>query len=49
MGRENRCGIWKRSRLAEWQVNEFEYQKNQGQLTEQLEQHPDERCCLRSA
>ena len=24
------------------QVNEFEYQKNQGQLTEQSEHHPDE-------
>ncbi len=29
-------------KIGNSQVNEFEYQKNQGQLTEQLEQHPDE-------
>jgi len=29
-------------KIGSSQVNEFEYQKNQGQLTEQLGQHPDE-------
>jgi hypothetical protein len=29
-------------KIGSSQVNEFEYQKNQGELTEQLEQHPDE-------
>lgn len=29
-------------KVGSGQVNEFEYQKNQGQLTEQLDQHPDE-------
>ena len=28
--------------VGDGQVNEFEYQKNQGELTEQLEQHPGE-------
>ncbi|MGH9968335.1 MAG: hypothetical protein ACREBG_10980 [Pyrinomonadaceae bacterium] len=29
-------------KIGDSHVNEFEYQKNQGQMTEQLEQHPDE-------
>ena len=29
-------------KIGSGQVNEFEYQKNQGRLTEQLEHHPDE-------
>lgn len=29
-------------KIGSSQVNEFEYQKNRGQMTEQFEQHPDE-------
>ena len=29
-------------RVGDSQVNEFEYQKHQGEMTEQLDQHPDE-------
>ncbi|MBA2527190.1 MAG: hypothetical protein H0V18_15625 [Pyrinomonadaceae bacterium] len=39
MGREQMRNL-DTSRLGGAQVNEFEYQKNQGELTEQLEQHP---------
>ena len=39
MGREQMRNL-DTSRLGAAQVNEFEYQKNQGELTEQLEQHP---------
>ena len=39
MGREQMRNL-DTSRIGGAQVNEFEYQKNQGELTEQLEQHP---------
>ncbi|MDQ3665848.1 MAG: hypothetical protein M3410_04455 [Acidobacteriota bacterium] len=39
MGREQMRNL-DTSRVGGAQVNEFEYQKNQGDLTEQLEQHP---------
>lgn len=39
MGREQMRNL-DTSRIGGGQVNEFEYQKNQGELTEQLEQHP---------
>ncbi len=29
-------------KIGSSQVNEFEYQKNRGQMTEQFEHHPDE-------
>ena len=38
MGREQMRNL-DTSRIGGAQVNEFEYQKNQGELTEQLEQH----------
>lgn len=41
MGREQMRNL-ETFKIGSGQVNEFEYQKNQGQLTEQLEQHPDE-------
>ncbi len=40
MGREQMRNL-DTSRIGSAQVNEFEYQKNQGELTEQLEHHPD--------
>jgi hypothetical protein len=40
MGREQMRNL-DTSRIGGAQVNEFEYQKNQGELTEQLEQHPN--------
>ena len=40
MGREQMRNL-ETFKIGSGQVNEFEYQKNQGQLTEQLEQHPD--------
>ena len=40
MGREQMRNL-ETLRIGSGQVNEFEYQKNQGQLTEQLDQHPD--------
>lgn len=39
MGREQMRNL-DTSRIGGAQVNEFEYQKNQGELTEQLDQHP---------
>ena len=39
MGREQMRNL-DTSRIGGTQVNEFEYQKNQGDLTEQLDQHP---------
>ena len=39
MGREQMRNL-DTSKIKGAQVNEFEYQKNQGELTEQLEQHP---------
>lgn len=39
MGREQMRNL-DTSRIGGTQVNEFEYQKNQGELTEQLDQHP---------
>jgi hypothetical protein len=39
MGREQMRNL-DTSRLGGAQVNEFEYQKNQGDLTEQQDQHP---------
>ena len=39
MGREQMRNL-DTSRIGGAQVNEFEYQKNQGELTEQLEHHP---------
>lgn len=39
MGREQMRNL-DTSRIGGGQVNEFEYQKNQGELTEQLDQHP---------
>ncbi len=39
MGREQMRNL-DTSRIGGAQVNEFEYQKNQGELTEQSEQHP---------
>ena len=41
MGREQMRNL-ETFKIGSGQVNEFEYQKNQGQLTEQLEQHPGE-------
>ncbi len=41
MGREQMRNL-ETFRIGGTQVNEFEYQKNQGEMTEQLEQHPDE-------
>jgi len=38
MGREQMRNL-DTSRIGGAQINEFEYQKNQGELTEQLEQH----------
>ncbi len=38
MGREQMRNL-DTSRIGGGQVNEFEYQKNQGELTEQLDQH----------
>lgn len=40
MGREQMRNL-DTSRLGSNQVNEFEYQKHQGEMTEQLEHHPD--------
>ena len=39
MGREQMRNL-DTSRIGGAQVNEFEYQKNQGELTEQQDQHP---------
>jgi hypothetical protein len=39
MGREQMRNL-DTSRIGGAQVNEFEYQKNQGELTEQSDQHP---------
>ncbi|MFN2513413.1 MAG: hypothetical protein ABR568_18575 [Pyrinomonadaceae bacterium] len=39
MGREQMRNL-DTSRIGAAQVNEFEYQKNQGELTEQQDQHP---------
>ncbi len=39
MGREQMRNL-DTSKIGGAQVNEFEYQKNQGELTEQLDQHP---------
>ena len=41
MGREQMRNL-ETFKIGGSQVNEFEYQKNQGEMTEQLEQHPDE-------
>lgn len=41
MGREQMRNL-ETFKIGSGQVNEFEYQKNQGQLTEQSEQHPDQ-------
>ena len=41
MGREQMRNL-ETFKIGGNQVNEFEYQKNQGDLTEQLEHHPDE-------
>lgn len=41
MGREQMRNL-ETFKIGSGQVNEFEYQRNQGQLTEQLEQHADE-------
>lgn len=41
MGREQMRNL-ETFKIGSGQVNEFEYQKNQGQMSEQLEQHPDE-------
>lgn len=41
MGREQMRNL-ETLKIGGSQVNEFEYQKNQGDLTEQLEHHPDQ-------
>ena len=41
MGREQMRNL-EVFKIGGTQVNEFEYQKHQGEMTEQLEQHPDE-------
>lgn len=41
MGREQMRNL-ETFKIGGSQVNEFEYQKNQGELTEQFDQHPDE-------
>jgi hypothetical protein len=41
MGREQMRNL-EVFKIGGTQVNEFEYQKHRGELTEQLEQHPDQ-------
>jgi hypothetical protein len=41
MGREQMRNL-ETFKIGGGQVNEFEYQKNQGEITEQLDQHPDQ-------
>lgn len=41
MGREQMRNL-ETFKIGGGQVNEFEYQKNQGEMTEQLDQHPDQ-------